>query len=33
VVTGIILIGIMGYVMDLAIRVLERVVIPWRDFV
>ena len=33
VVTGIILIGIMGYLMDLAIRVLERVVIPWRDFV
>ncbi len=33
VVTGIILIGIMGYLMDVAIRVLEKLVIPWRDFV
>ncbi len=32
VVTGIILIGIMGYLMDVAIRVLERLVVPWRDF-
>jgi ABC-type nitrate/sulfonate/bicarbonate transport system permease component len=30
VVTGIIVIGVMGYVMDLAIRFLERIVIPWR---
>ena len=30
VVTGIIVIGVMGYVMDLAIRLLERIVIPWR---
>ncbi len=31
VVTGIILIGIMGYLMDVGIRLLERLVIPWRD--
>ena len=32
VVTGIIVIGIMGYFMDLSIRALERVVIPWREY-
>ena len=32
VVTGIIVIGIVGYLMDISIRILERVVIPWRDF-
>lgn len=32
VVTGIIVIGIVGYLMDIAIRLLERLVIPWRDY-
>lgn len=32
VVTGIIVIGIMGYLMDLSIRALEHAVIPWRQY-
>jgi ABC-type nitrate/sulfonate/bicarbonate transport system permease component len=32
VVTGIIVIGLVGYLMDISIRLLERAVIPWRDF-
>ena len=32
VVVGIIVIGIMGYLMDLSIRLLERTVIPWRAY-
>lgn len=32
VVTGIIVIGLVGYLMDISIRLLERVVIPWRDY-
>jgi NitT/TauT family transport system permease protein/taurine transport system permease protein len=32
VVVGIIVIGIMGYLMDLSIRLLERAVIPWRPY-
>ncbi len=33
VVTGIIVIGVLGYLMDVGIRLLERLVIPWRDYV
>jgi ABC-type nitrate/sulfonate/bicarbonate transport system permease component len=32
VVTGIIVIGIVGYTMDISIRLLERLIVPWRDF-
>ena len=32
VVTGIIVIGLVGYLMDIGIRLLERAVIPWRDY-
>lgn len=33
VIAGIILIGLLGYVMELSIRLLERMVIPWRGHV
>lgn len=33
VIAGIIVIGILGYIMELGIRILERVIVPWRGHV